>query len=102
MAKALHHFNGTRYDLGSLAIAANHVHVLVAPRPGIDLTEIQHSWKSFTANKINALLGTTGRFWRPESYDRIVRDARELNRIEQYILKHESAGHYVERLALSF
>lgn len=102
MAKALHHFNGIRYDLGTFAIAGNHVHVLVAPKHDIDPTQIQHSWKSFTANRINALLGITGRLWRPESYDRIVRDARELKRIERYILNHADAGHYVERLALSF
>lgn len=102
LTKALHHFNGTRYDLGSFAIAGNHVHVLVAPKYDIDLTEIQHSWKSFTANRINALLGVTGRLWRPESYDRIVRDVRELKRIEHYILKHRDAGHYVERLPLNF
>ena len=96
MTKALHHFHGTRYDLGSFAIAANHVHVIVAPKPGIDLSEVQHSWKSFTANKINELFDRTGPLWRSESYDRIVRDARELSRITAYILRHAEQGHYVE------
>ncbi len=100
MTTALHHFNGTRYDLGSFAITANHVHVLVAPKPGIDLSEVQHAWKSFTANRINRVLGTTGRLWRPESYDRIIRNEGELARITAYILKHRKAGHYVEHLPI--
>lgn len=98
MRNALHHFNGTRYSLGSFAIAANHVHVLVAPRPGIDLSEIQHSWKSFTANAINKALGRTGTLWRPESYDRIVRDEDELARIIFYIMAHEEQGALAQHL----
>ena len=48
MRTALHHFAGQRYTLGSFAIAGNHVHVLVAPVPGIDLSEVMHSWKTFS------------------------------------------------------
>jgi len=43
MRTALHHFQGTRYTLGSFAIAGNHVHVLVAPVSGIGLSEVMHS-----------------------------------------------------------
>lgn len=97
---ALHHFNGSRYVLGSFAIAANHVHALVAPEPDIDLSDVQHSWKSFTAHEVNKLLELKGRLWRPESYDRIVRNESELSRITNYILRHKDAGHYVEHWPL--
>jgi putative DNA methylase len=40
-----------------------------------------HSLKSYTANKANAILGRTGRFWQKESYDHWVRDDDELERI---------------------
>ena len=49
---ALTHFNGERYKLDEFAIAANHVHVLVTPAPGHELSDILHSWKSFTAHEI--------------------------------------------------
>lgn len=100
MADALHYFKGTRYDLGTFAIAANHVHVIVAPKPGIDLSEVQHSWKSFTANRINRLLSRSGTLWRPECYDRIVRNERGLRFITNYILAHRKGGHYVEHLPI--
>jgi len=93
---ALHHFNNKRYTLGSFAVAANHVHVLVVPFPGIDLSGIQHSWKSWTANAINRAMGTKGRLWRPECHDRLVRDEEELARTTHYILGHARHGHYVE------
>lgn len=97
MMEALKHFHGVRYTLGSFAIAGNHVHALVAPVPGIDLSEVQHTWKSFTAHAINKALGRSGQLWRPESYDRIVRGRVELERIEQYILGHTAQGAYVEQ-----
>src|SRR5690606_14939287 len=47
---ALRHFDGQRYRLDEFAVAGNHVHVLVTPKDGHDLSDILHSWKSFTAN----------------------------------------------------
>lgn len=96
MVDALHHFNGTRYNLGAFAVAANHVHVLVAPFNGIELSDILHSWKSFTAKAINKLLQRTGQLWFDESYDHLVRNVPELERIENYIVRHAQVGGYVE------
>ncbi len=42
---ALRHFHHDRYHLGSFAIAGNHVHVLVAPYAGIELSGVMHSWE---------------------------------------------------------
>ena len=99
MVDALHHFNKVRYKLGSFAIAANHVHVLVAPLPGIDLSAITHSWKSFTAHAINKHLSRSGQLWQYESYDHLVRNTEELDRIESYILAHVNEGGLVQRHA---
>ncbi len=49
---ALRFFDGTRYALGEFVVASNHVHVIVAPREGYELSNILHSWKSFTAKEI--------------------------------------------------
>lgn len=96
MIDALHFFEGQRYRLGSFAIAGNHVHVLVAPLTGIDLSDILHSWKSFTGNAINKAVGRQGRLWMDENFDRLVRDRVHLERVEAYIARHERHGAYVE------
>lgn len=98
---ALHYFDGQRYRLGTYAIAANHVHVIVLPLPGFELSDITHSWKSFSAKKINEVIGATGQFWRRESYDHLVRSEASLERIEQYVLAHAELGACVEQRILS-
>ncbi len=70
---ALLHFDRERYLLHAWVIMPNHVHALLAPMAGHTLAEITHSWKSFTANRANGLLGRTGEFWQRESYDRFIR-----------------------------
>src|SRR6266853_1334737 len=90
---ALIHFNGERYNLGAWVVMPNHVHVVVTPHDGHHIRDILHSWKSFTAHKINELLGQTGRFWQHESYDHIVRNERALYKIQEYIDRNpEKAG----------
>lgn len=93
-------FDGQRYTLGSFAIAGNHVHVLVVPYPGHDLSMILHSWKSYTAKAINKLIGRTGTFWQEERFDHVVRNAAYLDKYERYILRHVEQGAYVERRVL--
>ncbi|MEO8587853.1 MAG: transposase [Flavobacteriales bacterium] len=94
---ALRQFQDDRYHLGSFAIAGNHVHVLVAPHAGVDLSSVMHSWKSFTANAINKALGLSGRLWMDEYFDRILRNQIHLDRVEEYIAAHVKQGAYVER-----
>jgi putative DNA methylase len=110
--EALAHFDGERYRLLSYAIMPNHVHVLVqlagfarpaAPYDGAarefhpcgeaadqrsPLARVLHSWKSFTANAANQVLGRTGPFWHPESYDHWIRADRELLRVAAYIARN--------------
>jgi len=100
MLETLYLFNGNRYRLGTLAIAGNHVHVLVVPFPGHDLSGIIHSWKSYTAKAINKLLGRKGTFWQEECFDHVVRSAEHLAKYERYILQHVRQGAYVENRGL--
>jgi REP element-mobilizing transposase RayT len=83
--RALRHFNRDRYVLGEFVVMPNHVHVVVSPLGQWELTQILHSWKSYTANAINRALGKTGPLWQKESFDHIVRNAYQLDRISQYI-----------------
>ena len=84
-AGALKNFDGERYDLIAWAIMPNHVHAVVKPYEGIKLSDILHSWKSYTANKANELLGRTGTFWQSEYYDHLIRDETDLTSQVNYI-----------------
>ena len=81
------HCDGTRYRLSAWAIMPNHVHTVVTPLPGITLSAILHSWKSFTAKEANKLLPekTEREFWQRESFDRLCRDAEETERCISYV-----------------
>jgi REP element-mobilizing transposase RayT len=52
------------------------------------LTEILQSLKRHTARQSNLILGRSGAFWQDESYDHIVRDQAELERIIKYVLNN--------------
>jgi len=85
---ALRYFDGKRYLLGEWVVMPNHVHAIVTPAPDYELSTILHSWKSYTAQQINKVLKKTGSVWQEESYDHIVRNPAELQRIEQYIVEN--------------
>ena len=40
------------------------------------LTDVVHSWKSFTSNQANQFLGRQGRFWQEDYFDRYIRHAQ--------------------------
>lgn len=107
VADALHWRDGKVYRLDAYCIMSNHVHAVFAPylseddlrikqvkagilyesdKPPLDV--IMHSLKSWTANQANALLGRSGEFWQHESYDHVVRDDAEYDRIINYVLRN--------------
>jgi hypothetical protein len=67
----------------------NHVHAVLTPKGPYTLSSILHSWKSFTANKANSILGREGQsFWQRESYDHLVRDEDDFIRVCNYTLNN--------------
>jgi predicted solute-binding protein len=88
VAQALRFFDGQRYYLDAFVVMPNHVHVLVQPLPGFHLSEIIHSWKSYTARQINRVLGHSGTVWMRESFDHIVRDWDAFVRCRDYIARN--------------
>jgi hypothetical protein len=83
--KAMHHFDSTRYLLGDYVIMPNHVHLLVMPVDGHDLTKIVASWTAYSAVRINRLVGRSGKLWQSEPFDHIVRIRAAYHRFVQYI-----------------
>jgi S-adenosylmethionine decarboxylase proenzyme len=85
VSNSLKHFDNERYHLFAWCIMPNHVHVVFRPLQNNKIDEILHSWKSFTAHKINNILKKDGIFWQREYYDHLVRDQEEFERIIQYV-----------------
>jgi putative transposase len=96
VASALRHFDGERYELESFVVMPNHVHVLVTPRKGEKLSGITHSWKSYTAHKINKHLGRQGTLWQKESYDHLVRHQEQFHHYRRYIHANPSKARLSE------
>lgn len=78
MAGALKFFEGERYELLGWVLLPNHVHVLVRPYGDHELEDVMHSWKSYTAQKANAILERQGAFWQREYFDHIMRSDEAL------------------------
>jgi REP element-mobilizing transposase RayT len=95
---ALKFFLGQRYDLPAWVVMPNHVHAVVHPLPGHTLSDIEHSWKSYTASEANKLLSRTGQtFWQSESFDHLIRDDDDHARCCQYVVNNPVSAGLCER-----
>ncbi|MEA3496856.1 MAG: transposase, partial [Bacteroidota bacterium] len=95
VANAIKYFAGDRYILDEWVVMPNHVHVLVKPIADNKLSNILHSWKSFTANEINKFENLSGQLWMHESYDHIVRNEDALKAIRHYIRQNPTKANIV-------
>lgn len=86
LVEAINHNANTlgHYALHAFAVMPNHVHLLATP--SVVLPILTKSLKSITAKRGNAILALTGNpFWQEESYDHLVRQEKEFDRILNYI-----------------
>jgi len=89
VAGAFKFFDGDRYELRAWVVMPNHTHVVVWPHPPWTLSNVLHSWKSYTANQANQRLGRQGkRFWQVESFDHLVRNEEDLARCCAYTVNN--------------
>ena len=97
VAGALNFFAGQRYELRAWVVMPNHVHAVVWPLPGNTLSEILHSWKSFTSKAANKILQRTGGFWQQESFDHWIRDEAERVRLVAYVENNPVKAGFCQR-----
>jgi REP element-mobilizing transposase RayT len=88
--EAVRFWDTSKWIVYAAVILPDHVHLLSQPLSrgeggAFDLSEIIHSVKSFSAQKINQRRGVKGAIWQDERYDRIVRDEVEFLEKWQYI-----------------
>jgi hypothetical protein len=83
---AFQFFHLKRYRLHAACVMNDHVHVVARIFEGIDLSSVTHSWKSFTANRLQREHGRSFDVWQDESEDHVVRDWFELLQKTLYVL----------------
>jgi REP element-mobilizing transposase RayT len=92
------HYNAStlrHYVWHAFAVMPNHVHLLVTP--AIALPKLTKSLKGITAKGANTELALTGTpFWQEESYDHLVRNGWEFERIRAYIEENPVRAGLVE------
>jgi len=78
-------FDRQRYRLHAWVVMPSHVHLVIDVVQGHPLSEIIHSWKSYTSHEIRRWTGCGGRIWQPEYWDRFIRDDLHFVRAVDYI-----------------
>jgi putative transposase len=90
VCEALNYRDRRVYTLDAFCVMPNHVHLVCTPlvREGMveSISNIMHSLKGFTARHANLRLGREGAFWQHESYDHVLRDVEEYQRILNYVM----------------
>jgi REP element-mobilizing transposase RayT len=77
-----------KYRLRAWVIMPNHIHFLATPFENVELREIAHSIKSYTAHEANKLLKRSGQFWQHEPFDRYIRNHKHFLNVIEYIEKN--------------
>ena len=77
-----------RADVDAFVLMPNHVHAIIVPRDDYNLSTLLKGIKGVSANRCNNLLRSKASFWMDESYDHIVRDAKELAAFRDYIAEN--------------
>lgn len=92
VTESLHRWDKKSYDLVSYCIMPNHFHLVIDTSDEVKYSKplyaILHSIKSYTGHQANKVLNRTGIFWQEESYDHVIRDAREFKNTIAYILEN--------------
>ena len=100
--EAIRFWDTRKWTVYAAVVMPDHVHLLARPLAGpdggyINLGEIIHSVKSFSAQEINRTRGFRGSLWQVERHDRIVRDEVEFLEKWQYIRINPVKAGFVER-----
>jgi putative transposase len=120
VAEAMHYRDGAEYELIAYCIMPNHVHLVIymfenveqtsVCSNGHDRTEVRstahfqnyklvrvlRNFKGSTSREANKILQRSGAFWQHESYDHVVRDGKELDRIISYVLNNPVKAGFVD------
>ena len=108
---SFHFHNGKKYVLYACVVMDDHAHCILQPMEIINktqarrpvppeyysLSQITHSIKSYSANRIQKLLNIKGNIWQDENYDRIIRDENKYLGKMYYIVNNPLKPGLVEK-----
>lgn len=81
-------FDGERLRVHAVVIMPNHVHMLIEPLGENKLSQLMKGIKGASARRTNQIMGTSGQFWRDESFDHIVRSDAQYHHYLDYIAQN--------------
>ena len=76
------------YDLFAATVMPTHVHAVLRPKAGVSLARVLKGIKGGSARLINASRGGWGSVWQDETYDRIIRDDKEMGEKVEYVFRN--------------
>jgi REP element-mobilizing transposase RayT len=94
--ETLRHFDGERVALISSVVMPNHVHAIFVQNLDYSLERLVRSWKTFTARRINLLLGRSGVLWQRDYFDRLVRDEKHFANCVRYLRRNPIKARFSE------
>jgi putative transposase len=75
--------DGRDYQMKAWVVMPNHVH-LVVEIWSVPLASLVGAWKGKSARLANSLLGRSGKFWREDYFDTVIRDEPHLRKAIRY------------------
>jgi len=82
---------------GGYVVMDDHVHFLMLLREGFTLPRVLDSFKTYTATRINQILGRKGIFWQEGYYDHAIRDESDFWACLNYMHNNPVRRGWVER-----
>ncbi|MEX2044998.1 MAG: DEAD/DEAH box helicase family protein, partial [Opitutus sp.] len=96
--QAIRHFEGQRYALDEFVVAPNHVHALVTPAAGHELSDILHSWKSYTAHEILKVEAASRRLLSPGPEVYPEREVPKVEAASRRLSEADSPSHRIAKV----
>jgi len=85
-------------DTLAFVVMPDHFHWLFALGDGNQLAPLVKSVKSFSARRINLILGDSGRVWQPGFHDHALRRDEDVAQVARYVVANPLRAGLVERL----
>ena len=73
------------HQVHAYVLLPDHMHLVVTPREGGNISQVMHSLKLYTARQIGALLGSKGGIWQARFYERALRTPKEVEGALAYV-----------------
>jgi len=88
IAEAIKHFNKDRHQLFAYVVMDDHVHVVFRLLRDNQLSNVLHSWKSYTANRLQRKFARNGAIWQKDYLEKIVQTEKALLQKMEYVLNN--------------